>query len=160
MDEGRGCVTQMEDIAAKAIEKAFQTLRVNLGKATKVDKDAFVARPGFYLGGAPFKIYQDLLNECSVQSFQELEGLVKNGSESAREALEELWSAEDDWNDFLRSVSPQDGHQGIGQGDVLDSQARDIQLVSINGGQTTLGRVIGGSDERAMTHFVLLRHLA
>ena len=98
---------------------------------------------------------------CAVDSFKDFDELVKLGSSEAKENLEKLWTAEDDWNSFLRSVSPETSGCNVvlSQGDTLSPIALETRLYDVNGNQeVTLGKVL--VDRKGLTHFVLLRHLA
>ena len=104
------------------------------------------------------KIYQELLRDCAVDSFKALDKLVKQGSPKAKENLERLWAVEDDWNDFLRSVSPETSSSNYGQGDTLSPKDLGTRLRQVTTDQdVSLKDVLG---QRPLTHFVLLRHLA
>ena len=99
--------------------------------------------------------------ECAVDSFKDFDELVKQSSSEAKENLEKLWTAEDDWNSFLRSVSPETSGCKVvlSQGDTLSPIALKTRLYNVKGNQeVTLGKVL--VDRKSLTHFVLLRHLA
>ena len=99
--------------------------------------------------------------ECAVDSFKDFDDLVKQSSSEAKENLEKLWTAEDDWNSFLRSVSPETSGCNVvlSQGDTLTPIALETRLYNVKGNQeVTLGKVL--VDRKSLTHFVLLRHLA
>ena len=122
---------------------------------------AYISQTSFrYIAlGTPFKIYQELLTDCAVESFKAFDELVKQSSASAKENLERLWTAEDDWNAFLQSVSPESsGSKVVGKGDTLNPTALGTRLHDVDANQeVSLKSVLGRGS---LTHFVLLRHLA
>jgi len=166
-----------EDVANEAIVKARQRLEANLNNAKSVPKEEFEARPGFHLGGAPFLIYRDLLQEVGAATMKEFESRVVShldGAES-RSHLEDLWQVEDEWDEFLAKSNVKNQHakgENVAvkvQGDLLDA-SRDLSMgpfENVRTGDTVdLGQMIAASavaddvSGNIVTHLVLLRHLA
>jgi len=148
------------DNISAALSRASGQLKVNLQTAKTVEKDVFVTKPGFYLGGAPFMIYYNLLNELGCGTFKEVDQLVSRSKCSdAEEALEDLWAIEDGWNTFLKSTEQEEDAKPAGAGDSLEPATLESIVLKrcSDEGELSLGSLIG---EAEVTHFVLLRHLA
>lgn len=55
------------DKVAYAIDKAVAKIQATLDNAVKIEKDVFITRPGFYLGGMVFKKVMAYISQTSFR---------------------------------------------------------------------------------------------
>ena len=70
------------------------------------NQDDVVKKPGKYLGPA-IKIYADFLSQNNLSNFEEFMQKVRiDGRNNAdlQKAVEELWTIEEIWDDFLQNI--------------------------------------------------------
>lgn len=146
--------------ASEALEGLL--VRVDLDK----DMPEFLARPGQYLASA-IGIYANLLEANGVTSVHDLEKKWRDSvscEDNLEEAVDDLWSVEDRWDQILKEVDvkafgngSQTSSPPLKMGDLLPKNLRLVE--ARKGFPISLEEVIGNQSAN-YCHLVLLRHLA
>jgi hypothetical protein len=145
---------------AAAAQNAARNLNLVLEAAGNADPAQVLATPGRFLGSA-ISIYTELLRGSGCQTFGNLKSAWEKSwarDPDLRDAIEEVWSAEDRWDEFLRRIDADSCHEKPLH--VVADVPRDAPLVDVRTEvPVKLSQLLEGSATDRL-HLILLRHFA